>query len=72
MNMYLVRSILNEQHAHEQAQQHHHSALNNDDDMQVMLFDRFSDGPYHELIQKAFSPNHPVLRHTHYKGKVSP
>ena len=35
-----------------------------------MLFDRFSNGPYLELIQKAFSPQHPVLRHTHYKGKV--
>jgi len=37
---------------------------------QVMLFDQFSDGPYHELIEKAFSPHHPVLRHGHYRGKV--
>lgn len=35
-------------------------------DTQVMLFDKYPDGPYHELIQKAFSPSHPVLRHTHY------
>eukprot|EP01032_Pedospumella_encystans_P018298 gene18298-20835_t len=39
-------------------------------EVQVMLFDRFSNGPYLELIQKAFSPQHPVLRHTYYKGKV--
>jgi hypothetical protein len=39
-------------------------------DVQVMLFDKFSNGPFDELIEKAFSPNHPVLRHTHYQGKV--
>jgi hypothetical protein len=39
-------------------------------DVQVMLWDKFSDGPYHELISKAYSPKHPVLRHTHYHGKV--
>jgi hypothetical protein len=36
---------------------------------QVMLFDRFSDGPYIELIQKGYSPNHPVIRHTHYQRR---
>ena len=54
MNMFLVKTILDV----------------DVNDMQVMLFDKFSDGPYHELIQKAFSPKHPVIRHTHYKGKV--
>ena len=34
-----------------------------------MLFDKHTDGPYLELIQKAYSPNHPVIRHQHYKGK---
>lgn len=36
---------------------------------QVMLFDRFPDGPYHELIQKAYSPNHPLVRPEKYKHK---
>lgn len=36
---------------------------------QVVLFDKFSNGPYIELIQKAYSPNNPVKRHTHYAGK---
>jgi hypothetical protein len=39
------------------------------DDLQVMLFDKFSDGPYLELIQKAYSRNHPVIRHQAYSGK---
>ena len=36
---------------------------------QVLLFDKHLDGPYLELIKKAFSPNHPVTRHQAYKGK---
>lgn len=40
------------------------------DNTQVVLFDKFQDGPYHELIQAAFSAKHPVLRHSHYQGKV--
>ena len=36
---------------------------------QVMLFDMHPDGPYMDLIQQAFSPNYPVIRHKHYKGK---
>ena len=35
----------------------------------VMLFDRHADGPYLELIKKAFSPSHPVIRHNTYEGK---
>lgn len=55
MNMFLVYEILGLQPS----------------EVQVMLFDRFNDGPYQELIQRAFSPSHPVLRHTHYQtGKV--
>lgn len=38
--------------------------------VQVMLFDRFSDGPYLDLVHKAYGPSYPVLRHTHYQGKV--
>jgi hypothetical protein len=41
------------------------------EEVQVVLWDKFADGPYHDLIQKAFSPKHPVQRHTHYRGKVS-
>lgn len=37
---------------------------------QVVLFDRHMDGPYIELIKKAFSPNHPVLRHHDYKQQM--
>jgi len=37
------------------------------DNMQVMLFDKHPDGPYLELIQKAFANSKPVLRHQHYK-----
>lgn len=40
------------------------------EDVQAMLWDKFADGPYYELISKAYSPKHPVLRHTHYRGKV--
>ena len=40
------------------------------EETQVLLWDRFGDGPYHDLIQRAFSAKHSVLRHTHYKGKV--
>jgi hypothetical protein len=39
-------------------------------EMQVMLFDRHPDGPFTELIQKAFSPNHSLLRHEHYKHRM--
>lgn len=39
------------------------------EDMQVMLFDKHPDGPFMDLIQKAYSPHHPVIRHQHYKGK---
>lgn len=39
------------------------------EDTQVILFDKHTDGPFHELIQKAYSPNHPVIRHQHYAGK---
>ena len=35
----------------------------------VMLLDKHTDGPYLELIQKAYAPNHPVIRHQHYQGK---
>jgi hypothetical protein len=38
-------------------------------DTQVMLFDKHIDGPFLELIRKAFSPNHEVIRHEHFKGK---
>ena len=37
---------------------------------QIVLFDKYSNGPYFDLIQKAFSPSHPVLRHSHFKRKV--
>jgi hypothetical protein len=37
---------------------------------QVLLFDRFSNGPYFDLLQKAFSPSKPVLRTTHYGKKT--
>jgi hypothetical protein len=53
MNMFLVNSVLDMDVA----------------SSQVMLFDKHPDGPYLELIDKAFSPNHKVLRHQHYRGK---
>ena len=37
--------------------------------LQVMLFDLHTDGPFLELIKNAFSPNHNVIRHTHYGSK---
>lgn len=39
--------------------------------MTVMLFDQHPDGPYMDLIQRAFSPSssRPVIRQDHYKGK---
>lgn len=37
--------------------------------LQVMLFDLHPDGPYIDLIRQAFSPQHPILRHSHYRGK---
>jgi hypothetical protein len=54
MNMYLVMAALDI----------------NPSDQQVMLFDKHPEGPYKDLIKKAFSPNHPVIRHTDYKNKV--
>uniref|UniRef100_A0A7S0SZ26 EGF domain-specific O-linked N-acetylglucosamine transferase n=1 Tax=Chromulina nebulosa TaxID=96789 RepID=A0A7S0SZ26_9STRA len=38
-------------------------------DLQVMLFDLHPDGPYIDLIKNAFSPNHPVIRHSHFQNK---
>jgi protein O-GlcNAc transferase len=40
------------------------------DQLQVMLFDTHPDGPYMDLIQKAYSPNHAVIRPAHYQNKV--
>jgi hypothetical protein len=38
----------------------------------VCAFVRHTDGPYYELIKKAFSPKHPLLRHAEFSGaKVS-
>jgi len=54
MNMYLVMNILGISPS----------------EQQVILFDRNTDGPYMELINKAYSHKHPVIRHTHYSGKV--
>ena len=53
MNMYLVMTALG---IHPR-------------DQQLMLFDRHIDGPYLELFQKAFSPEHPVLRAGAYRSK---
>ena len=36
---------------------------------QVMLFDKFSNGPYFDLIKKAFSPNYDVIDHIYYGRK---
>ena len=57
MNMFLVQSVLKYEDSSSEAA------------MQVMLFDKHPDGPYTELIEKAFSPGGPVLRHSHYRGK---
>lgn len=54
MNMFLVMAALDI----------------NPSDQQVMLFDKHPEGPYIDLIKNAFSPNHPVIRHTDYKNKV--
>lgn len=53
MNMYLVKRILNVDFG----------------STQVMLFDQHPDGPFIELIEKAFSPSHSVIRHSHYRGQ---
>lgn len=37
---------------------------------QLVLFDKYSKGPYFDLIQKAFSPSHPVLRHKDFNKKI--
>eukprot|EP01042_Synura_sphagnicola_P002771 gene2771-3377_t len=39
-------------------------------DIRVMLFDKYSDGPYIELIQKAFSPSHTIARPRVYGMKT--
>jgi len=54
MNMFLVMSALGIK----------------PEQQQVMLFDRHIDGPYLELLQKAYSPKHDVIRPSHYGGKV--
>ena len=54
MNMFLVQSVLK---------------LEGAAGSQVMLFDKHPDGPYMELIEKAFSPGGPVIRPSHYRGK---
>ena len=54
MNMFLVQSVLKSEGAA---------------GSQVMLFDKHPDGPYMELIEKAFSPGGPVIRPSHYRGK---
>jgi hypothetical protein len=47
MNMFLVLNVLNLSPG----------------DLQVMLFDLHPDGPYMELIKRAYSPNHDVIRY---------
>eukprot|EP01041_Mallomonas_annulata_P009908 gene9908-20605_t len=54
MNMFVVLSVLKQ----------------SPKDLQVLLFDKHSDGPYIELIKKAFSPNHPVIRPASYNNKI--
>jgi len=54
MNMYLVLSALQLPPS----------------DLQVVLFDKHPDGPYMDLIEKAFAGNRKPLRHQHYKGKT--
>ena len=54
MNMYFVMSLLDIDPG----------------EQQVLLMDKFTDGPYYELIKRAFSLNHPVIRHTHYGGQI--
>eukprot|EP01033_Poteriospumella_lacustris_P004587 gene4587-3281_t len=47
MNMFLVHKVLGNEVA----------------DQQVLLFDKHPDGPYKELIEKAYAPRHGVHRH---------
>ena len=54
MNMYLVMNILGVSPSQQQ----------------VLLLDNHPDGPYMELIKKAFSPNYPVLRASEYKNEL--
>jgi len=53
MNMFLVQSALGL----------------NPHDVQVVLFDKHTDGPYYDLIHRAYGPNHPILRHTDFNNK---
>ncbi|CAE7543467.1 Eogt [Symbiodinium microadriaticum] len=53
MNMFVVLSVLNIK----------------PDDIQVMLFDKHTDGPYYDLIRRAYSPRHELLRHGHFQKK---
>jgi len=39
-------------------------------ELQVVLFDKHKDGPFFDLIETAFSPNHPLKRPKDYKGVV--
>lgn len=54
MNMFLVMNILGLSAS----------------EMQVMLFDSHHDGPYIELLKKAFSPNQPIIRSSEYGSKT--
>lgn len=54
MNMFLVLSMLN-------------IPVN---DLQVVLFDKHSDGPFIDLIKAAFSPKHSILRANHFNNKI--
>jgi hypothetical protein len=33
---------------------------------------RHTDGPYYDLIHKAYGPKHDILRHGHFGGKKVP
>ena len=37
--------------------------------LQVVLFDRMPDGPYIDLLNRVYSPHHPVIRAEHYENK---
>jgi hypothetical protein len=39
-------------------------------DVQMMLYDRHPDGPFMDLIKEAYSPNHDIIRASHYQGVV--
>ena len=41
----------------------------NESEVQIMLFDRHADGPYKSFLQRVFSPNHEVIRASHYQGR---